>query len=222
MYLFLFVVSYRYKAPSCCTLPWPDGLILGLLRVVSLLRWRIGSLRLRRLVTVLRKLIIGLRGLLLGVGLLILILLLLILLLLILLLLLLLLCRRRSRHVHTLLLSLVALGDRSLREARLDFVVLLDKSTAETPVTDAAIVHATTLDAESLTDFTTLHHGVTRSRVLVDSLNKTLVCVLHPTAASYAVDCAKDESIAVAGIGSLHSRVSHTIGGFTQDYGENC
>ena len=80
--------------------PWSNGLILGLLRVVSLLRWRVGSLRLRRLVTVLRKLIIGLRGLLLRVGLLIMILLLL--------------SRRRCRHVHTLLLSLVALGDRPL------------------------------------------------------------------------------------------------------------
>lgn len=122
--------------------------------------------------------------------------------------------------MHTLLLSLVALGDRPLCKTRLDFVVLLDKSTAKAPVTDAAVVHATALDAESLTDFTTLHHGVTRSRVLVDGLNKTPVIILHPTTASHAVDRAEYKSIAVAGIGSLHSRVSHTIGGFTQDYGE--
>lgn len=101
--------------------------------------------------------------------------------------------------MHTLLLSLVALRDRSLGETRLDFVVLLDKSTAEAPVTDAAIVHATALDAESLPDLTTLHHGV------------------NPTTASHAVDGAEYKSIAVAGIGSLHSRISHTIGGFTQE-----
>lgn len=122
--------------------------------------------------------------------------------------------------MHTLLLSLVALRDRSLGEARLDFVVLLDKSTAEAPVTDAAIVHATALDAESLPDLTTLHHGVTRSCVLVDGLNGYSGIVLHPTTASHAVDRAEYKSIAVAGIGSLHSRVSHTIGGFAQDYGE--
>lgn len=122
--------------------------------------------------------------------------------------------------MHTLLLSLVALGDGPLREARLDLVVLLDKSAAEAPVTDAAIVHATAFDAESLTDLTTLHHGVTRSRVLVDGLNKTTGIVLHPTTASHTVDRAEYKSIAVAGIGGLHSRVSHTIGGFTQDYGE--
>lgn len=101
--------------------------------------------------------------------------------------------------MHSLLLSLVALGDGPLREARLDLVVLLDQSTAEAPVTDAAIVHATAFDAESLTDLTTLHHGV------------------NPATASHTVDRAEYKSIAVAGIGSLHSRVSHTIGGFTQE-----
>lgn len=122
--------------------------------------------------------------------------------------------------MHSLLLSLVALGDGPLREARLDLVVLLDQSTAEAPVTDAAIVHATAFDAESLTDLTALHHGVTRSRALVDGLNKTTGIVLHPATASHTVDRAEYKSIAVAGIGSLHSRVSHTIGGFTQDYDE--
>lgn len=85
-----------------------------------------------------------------------------------------------------------------MRKASLDFVVLLDKSTAETPVTDAAVAHAATLDAESLTDFSTLHHGV------------------NPATASNALDGGENQSIAVAGIGSLHCRVSHTVGSFTQ------
>jgi hypothetical protein len=71
-------------------------------RVVSLLRWREGSLRLRRLVTVLvlvlvlRELIIRLGNLLLRAGLLVLVL------------------RLGSWHMHTLLLSLVSLRDRAL------------------------------------------------------------------------------------------------------------
>lgn len=101
--------------------------------------------------------------------------------------------------MHALLLSLVALGDGTLRETSLDFVVLLDEGTAETPVADTAVAHAAALNAESLTDLTTLHHGV------------------DPTTASDAVDGAKDEGIAVAGIGSLHGRIPHAIGSFTQE-----
>lgn len=85
-----------------------------------------------------------------------------------------------------------------MRETSLDFVVLLDESTAETPVTDTAVAHTATLDAESLTDFSTLHHGV------------------NPATASNALDGGENKSIAVAGIGSLHCRVSHTVGSFTQ------
>ena len=130
------------------------------MRIVSLLRRRrlvtgMLLLLLLVLVLVLRKLVIRLR-LLVRVGLLVLVL------------------GLGIWHVHTLLLSLVALGDRTLRKASLDFVVLLDESTAETPVTDTAVVHAATLDAESLTDLSTLHHGVTRNNVLVDD-SKTLV-----------------------------------------------
>lgn len=126
------------------------------MRIVSLLRRRrlvTGMLLL--LVLVLRKLVIRLR-LLVRAGLLVLVL------------------GLGIWHVHALLLSLVALGDRALRKASLDLVVLLDESTAETPVTDTAVVHAATLDAESLTDLSTLHHGVTRNNVLVDD-SKTLV-----------------------------------------------
>lgn len=113
------------------------------MRVVSLLRWR-------RLVTrvllVLRELIVRLRNLLLRVGLLILVLLVL---------------RLGIWHMHALLLSLVTLCDGALRKTSLDFVVLLDESTAETPVTNTAVAHAATLDTESLTDLSSLHHGVT-------------------------------------------------------------
>lgn len=109
------------------------------MRVVGLLRSREGSLRLGRLVTLRRGLVSGLRRSLV----------------------LLLLLRRGGRgHVHTLLLSLVALGDGTLREASLDLVVLLDEGAAETPVADAAVTHAAALNAEPLTDLTSLHHGV--------------------------------------------------------------
>jgi hypothetical protein len=81
---------------------------------------------------------------------------------------------------------------------------LLDESAAKTPVTDAAVAHAATLDAESLTDFSTLHHGV------------------NPTTAGNTLDGGENKSIAVAGIGSLHCRVSHTVGSFTQHYNEDC
>jgi hypothetical protein len=75
---------------------------------------------------------------------------------------------------------------------------LLDESTAKTPVTNAAVTHAATFDTESLTDLSTLHHGV------------------DPTTAGNALDGGENKSIAVAGIGSLHCRVSHTVGSFTQ------
>lgn len=71
--------------------------------------------------------------------------------------------------MHALLLSLVALGDGTLREASLDFVVLLDEGTAETPVADAAVAHAAALNAESLTDLTTLHHGVAVQDIIVSN-----------------------------------------------------
>lgn len=110
-----------------------------------------------------------------------------------------------------------------MRKASLYFVVLLDKSTAETPVTDAAVAHATTLDAESLTDFSTLHHGVTRNCMLVGSSRNTFGGIfLHPATASNALDGGENQSIAVAGIGSLHCRVSHTVGSFTQHYDKDC
>lgn len=38
--------------------------------------------------------------------------------------------RSRGRHVHALLLSLIALCDGPVRKTALDFVVLLDESTA--------------------------------------------------------------------------------------------
>jgi hypothetical protein len=102
------------------------------MRVVSLLR-RVRSLRWRRLVTVLRELVIGVRGLLLMYLMLRVHLLLRMrvrLRLLILVLLLLLLRRSRGRHVHALFLSLIALCDGPVRKTALNFVVLLDKSTA--------------------------------------------------------------------------------------------
>jgi hypothetical protein len=101
------------------------------MRVVSLLR-RVRSLRWRRLVTVLRELVIGVRGLLLMYLMLRVHLLLRmrVRLRLLILVLLLLLRRSRGRHVHALFLSLIALCDGPVRKTALDFVVLLDKSTA--------------------------------------------------------------------------------------------
>jgi hypothetical protein len=135
-------------ASRSISLPTPLVLGLRLVRVVGLLRSREGSLRLRRLVTLRRGLVARLRRSLV---------------------LLLLLGRGRGRHVHALLLSLVALGDGTLREASLDFVVLLDEGTAETPVADAAVAHAAALNAESLTDLTTLHHGVAVQDIIVSN-----------------------------------------------------
>jgi hypothetical protein len=68
------------------------------------------------------------------------------------------------RHVHTLLLGVVALGDGALSETGLHFLLLLDEGTATAPVAGAAIVHAAALDAKLLTDLTTLHHGVAGER----------------------------------------------------------
>jgi hypothetical protein len=100
------------------------------MRVVSLLR-RVRSLRWRRLVTVLRELIIGVRGLLLLMHLMLRVHLLLRMRVRLRLLILVLLLRRsRGRHVHALLLSLIALCDGPVGKTALDFVVLLDKSTA--------------------------------------------------------------------------------------------
>jgi hypothetical protein len=99
------------------------------MRVVSLLR-RVRSLRWRRLVTVLRELVIGVRGLLLMYLMLRVHLLLRMRVRLRLLILVLLLRRSRGRHVHALLLSLITLCDGPVRKTALNFVVLLDKSTA--------------------------------------------------------------------------------------------
>lgn len=61
--------------------------------------------------------------------------------------------------MHALLLSLIALGIRTLSETSSDFLILLDESAAHAPVGSAAIAHSASLDAESFTDLASLHHG---------------------------------------------------------------
>lgn len=121
-----------------------------------------------------------------------------------------------GRHVHALLLGVVALGDGTLGEAGLDFLLLLDEGTAAAPVAGAAISHAAALDAKLLSDLTTLHHGVAIAKSVRGAEKNgnqlgVFVC-LHPTAASDALDAAEDHTIAVAGVGRLHGRVSHAVG----------
>jgi hypothetical protein len=65
-------------------------------------------------------------------------------------------------HMHALLLWLVAGDNWTGRGASENFLLLLDKCAAATPVAGAAIVGATALNAEALTDLGSLHHGVAK------------------------------------------------------------
>jgi hypothetical protein len=68
--------------------------------------------------------------------------------------------RRLRGHLHTLLVRLVTLHDRTRSDALLDLLVLLDKGAAGAPVGCAAIAGTVALDAEALPDLVSLEHRI--------------------------------------------------------------
>jgi hypothetical protein len=64
------------------------------------------------------------------------------------------------RHLHAILLGSIALGVRARGVAHGDLLLLLDERAAPAPIADAAIVHTAALEAISLADLASLHHGV--------------------------------------------------------------
>lgn len=69
--------------------------------------------------------------------------------------------RSGSRHLHTLLLTLVSLSNGGVVAcAKGDFAILLDEGAAQAAVGCAAVGAAGALDAVSFADFSTLDHVV--------------------------------------------------------------
>lgn len=95
--------------------------------------------------------------------------------------------------MHTLLLRLVSLDNRSRRQTCLHLLILLDERAAPAPVAHAAVGAARALDTEALADLATLHHGV------------------DPAAAGEPGDAAHEQAVCVDGLVRLHGGVAHAL-----------
>jgi len=105
---------------------------------------------------------------------------------------------RLRGHLHAAV-RLVALRSRTGRHTLLDFLVLLDKRAACTPVGRAAVARAIALDAEPLTDLAALKHCIDPA---------TAGEVHHPT---------HDQAIGVDCLIRGHGRIANALGGLAEE-----